>query len=125
MGGKTWNKAEELIFWRTIIPQSPQAANMSDRLKSWNQCAAIMQEMMGRPKRRIYTKTMLCTCYLVSHRQWCEHGVTQTTPRRTLLSEHQNKKTLASSTAICPRAYAGTRYVGQNPPAKVIDFLYL
>ncbi|CAH0017697.1 unnamed protein product [Clonostachys rhizophaga] len=63
MGGKTWNKAEELIFWRTIIPQSPQAANMSDRLKSWNQCAAIMQEMMGRPKRRIYTKTMLYEHY--------------------------------------------------------------
>ncbi|VUC22695.1 unnamed protein product [Clonostachys rosea] len=63
MGGKTWNKEEELFFWRTIIPQSPQAANMSDRLKSWDQCAAIMQEMMGRSKRRIYTKTMLYEHY--------------------------------------------------------------
>lgn len=60
MGGKTWSAEEERYFWLEIIPQSPSAVRLKDRLQTWDACAGLMQRAMGEPRRRDYTKTMLC-----------------------------------------------------------------
>jgi hypothetical protein len=60
MGGKTWSSEEEKYFWEVIVPQSQQAVRPGDRLHSWDTLASMMQEAMGEPRRRDYTRTMLC-----------------------------------------------------------------
>lgn len=63
MGGKTWSKEEERMFWGVIVPQSRAAAypnpKPDDDVK-WVQLAQLMQELAGDKARRIYTDTMLC-----------------------------------------------------------------
>ncbi|KAK5993590.1 hypothetical protein PT974_07024 [Cladobotryum mycophilum] len=63
MGGKTWSREEEHMFWRVVVPQSPKAVNPSDRLINWETCAQTMQEKMGKGARRRYTKLMLFEHY--------------------------------------------------------------
>lgn len=60
MGGKTWSAEEERYFWEVVVPQSQQAVRPNERLHSWETLAIMMQEAMGEPRRREYTRTMLC-----------------------------------------------------------------
>ena len=60
MGGKTWSRAEELYFWRTVVPISPKAATEVAEPVEWTQLAADMQRHFGPSARRNYTSLMLC-----------------------------------------------------------------
>ena len=60
MGGKTWQMEEEEFFWRVIVPQSPEAADISRRRYSWKQCAELMQQKLGHRGLRAYSKQLLC-----------------------------------------------------------------
>lgn len=60
MGGKTWSRDEEEFFWHVIIPQSPKAVKVEDRINDWEECAKIMVRAMGKEARRKYTRLMLC-----------------------------------------------------------------
>lgn len=62
MGGKTWSREEEQLFWQVIVPRSPKGVNPAGRISDWEECAKIMQRTMGQRARRNYTKLMLCKC---------------------------------------------------------------
>ena len=61
MGGKTWSKEEERLFWEVIVPRSPVAAYPDPKNSlNWAQLAEWMNELAGDKRRREYTHTMLC-----------------------------------------------------------------
>ncbi|QPC79459.1 hypothetical protein HYE68_010211 [Fusarium pseudograminearum] len=60
MGGKTWSRDEERLFWEVIVPQSAAAAYPDDDgCLSWEQLADEMNKLSGANARRVYTGTML------------------------------------------------------------------
>ncbi|RCI17127.1 hypothetical protein L249_2109 [Ophiocordyceps polyrhachis-furcata BCC 54312] len=66
MGGKTWSRDEELLFWRIIVPVSPKAAVDTGLRHTWAECATKMKlhfEGLGKRPRRKYTKLMLFEHY--------------------------------------------------------------
>lgn len=62
MGGKTWQTEEEHLFWRVLVPQSPEGVDPSDRRFSWKQCAELMHRELGHRGYRDYNKQLLCEC---------------------------------------------------------------
>lgn len=58
MGGKLWSPAEEVFFWKEVVPFSnkrvgPDKINNDQR--SWRELAVMMQEKMGDEALRDYT----------------------------------------------------------------------
>ena len=63
MGGKTWSKDEELVFWKELIPHSPKRLG-EDRVrneeKPWEWVAEEMERRLGNKARRDYTHLGVC-----------------------------------------------------------------
>ncbi|KAH7192167.1 uncharacterized protein B0J16DRAFT_315854 [Fusarium flagelliforme] len=69
MGGKTWSKEEERLFWEVIVPRSPVAAYPDPKNSlNWAQLAEWMNELAGDKRRREYTHTMLYEHYYQNNR---------------------------------------------------------
>ncbi|KAK3299392.1 uncharacterized protein B0H64DRAFT_99265 [Chaetomium fimeti] len=58
MGGKTWSRKEELVYWLELIPHSPKRLGhdlAANEEKAWNWVAQRMTKSMGSSARRKYT----------------------------------------------------------------------
>ncbi|KAH6845560.1 hypothetical protein B0I37DRAFT_417089 [Chaetomium sp. MPI-CAGE-AT-0009] len=58
MGGKTWSRQEEFIYWLELIPHSPKRLGrniVANEEKSWGWVAQRMTKKMGKGARRKYT----------------------------------------------------------------------
>ncbi|KAK4157572.1 hypothetical protein C8A00DRAFT_29415 [Chaetomidium leptoderma] len=49
MGGKTWSKEEEEVYWTQLIPHSPKrlGADLANKERSWDWVAVQMTRIMG------------------------------------------------------------------------------
>ncbi|KAL2266468.1 hypothetical protein VTJ83DRAFT_5820 [Remersonia thermophila] len=57
MGGKTWSRHEEVVFWRQLIPHTAKRLgdDRNNEERDWNWVAEQMQAIMGDTARRQYT----------------------------------------------------------------------
>lgn len=61
MGGKTWRREEETLFWTVLIPLSPEGLEEGKQnTYSWQKCADEMRARLGHLEYRNYNKQLLC-----------------------------------------------------------------
>lgn len=77
MGGKTWSREEELIYWKELIPHSPKRLGKDiglNKEREWTWVAKQMKLRAGEDARRGYTHLCVCrfalfTLYATRQRQ--------------------------------------------------------
>lgn len=73
MGGKTWSRKEEILYWEELIPNSPKRLGRdlkTKKEKTWVWIARGMTDGMGADARRKYTPLCVCkSCFLVCCRR--------------------------------------------------------
>jgi hypothetical protein len=106
MGGKTWSRQEELLYWEELIPNSPKRLGKdlkSKKEKPWGWVARGMTEGMGADARRKYTPLCVCKSPLSC--------VVDTSPRRGRVSDHE----LTTHRSLVEHYFQNT-YLGRMSP---------